>query len=213
MKKHIICYGDSNTHGYDGDSGQRFSEQIRWTKILQEKLGQDYLVIEEGLNGRTTVFEDPIQEGMSGLSTISPILLSHEPLDLLIIMLGTNDTKERFSSSAQTISFGLGRLIKKAIDTNCWNDKPSILVISPKSIDDDYINGPFVTNMGNGCSLKSKELAKYFKEICDMLGVNFIDAEKLGLTNNKKDFMHLDAQSHEKLAEYLCKYIKENLLN
>ena len=60
MKKHIICYGDSNTHGYDGDSGQRFSEQIRWTKILQEKLGQDYLVIEEGLNGRTTVFEDPI---------------------------------------------------------------------------------------------------------------------------------------------------------
>lgn len=209
MKKHIICYGDSNTHGYDGESGQRFNEDIRWTKLLQELLGEDYLIIEEGLNGRTTVFEDPVQEGMSGLSTISPVLLSHEPVDLLIIMLGTNDTKERFSSSAQTISFGLGRLVKKAIDTNCWNDKPNILVISPKSIDDEYLYGPFVENMGKGCSLKSRELAKYYKEICDMLGINFIDADELDLINNKKDSMHLDAQSHRKLAEYLCKYIKD----
>lgn len=209
MKKHIICYGDSNTHGYDGESGQRFNEDIRWTKLLQELLGEDYLIIEEGLNGRTTVFEDPVQEGMSGLSTISPVLLSHEPVELLIIMLGTNDTKERFSSSAQTISFGLGRLVKKAIDTNCWNDKPNILVISPKSIDDEYLYGPFVENMGKGCSLKSRELAKYYKEICDMLGINFIDADELDLINNKKDFMHLDAQSHRKLAEYLCKYIKD----
>lgn len=209
MKKHIICYGDSNTHGYDGESGQRFNEDIRWTKILQELLGEDYLVIEEGLNGRTTVFEDPIQEGMSGLSTISPILLSHEPVDLLIIMLGTNDTKERFSASAQTISFGLGRLVKKAMDTNCWNNKPNILVISPKSIDDEYINGPFVTNMGRDCSLKSKELAKYYQEMCNMLEVNFIDADKLCLTNNKNDFMHLDAQSHAILAQYLSEYIKK----
>ena len=100
MKKHIVCYGDSNTHGYCAANDGRFDENERWPRLLEQKLGEDYLVLEEGLSGRTTCFNDPIHEGLSGLDYIYPCLMSHEPVDLLIIMLGTNDTKERFGASA-----------------------------------------------------------------------------------------------------------------
>ncbi|MFR6092684.1 MAG: GDSL-type esterase/lipase family protein, partial [Faecalibacterium prausnitzii] len=102
MKKHILCLGDSNTHGYCADPadcadhGIRFNEDERWTCRLQTALGSDYLVTEEGLSGRTTVFVDPIHESMDALSVAYSLLKSHEAIDLLIIMLGTNDVKERF---------------------------------------------------------------------------------------------------------------------
>ena len=99
MKKHILCLGDSNTHGYCADPndcadhGIRFNEDERWTCRLQKALGDEYLVTEEGLSGRTTVFVDPIHESMDALSVIYSLLKSHEVIDLLIIMLGTNDVK------------------------------------------------------------------------------------------------------------------------
>ena len=95
MKTHILCLGDSNTHGYCADPndcadhGIRFSEEERWTCRLQKALGDEYLVTEEGLSGRTTVFVDPIHESMDALSVIYALLKSHEVIDLLIIMLGT----------------------------------------------------------------------------------------------------------------------------
>ena len=100
MKKHIVCFGDSNTHGYCAMNDGRFDENERWTCFLQKNLGEDYLVLEEGLSGRTTCFNDPLFEGLSGLDYIYPCLMSHEPVDLLVIMLGTNDTKERFGFKA-----------------------------------------------------------------------------------------------------------------
>ena len=119
MKKHILCFGDSNTHGYCADpddclgGGIRFTEEQRWTRLLQKALGEDYLVIEEGLSGRTTCFDDPIHEGLNALDYIYPCLKSHEAIDLLIIMLGTNDTKDRFYASAACIALGMARLVNK----------------------------------------------------------------------------------------------------
>ena len=116
MKKHIVCFGDSNTHGYCADPNDtadhtdRFTEDERWTCLLQKALGEDYLVLEEGLSGRTTVFRDPLHECMSGLDVIYSTLMSHEPVDLLIIMLGTNDTKERFNASPACIGIGMSVL-------------------------------------------------------------------------------------------------------
>ena len=116
MKKHIVCFGDSNTHGYCADprdcadGGIRFNESERWTRRLQAQLGEEYLVIEEGLSGRTTCFDDPIHEGLNGLNYIYPCLKSHEDVDLLVIMLGTNDTKDRFYASAACIGIGMARL-------------------------------------------------------------------------------------------------------
>ena len=114
MKKRILCYGDSNTWGYMVTGG-RFPEDVRWPMRLQMLLGDGYTVIEEGFNGRTTVFDDPVEGGhKSGLTYLPPCVMSHSPLDLIIIMLGSNDLKKRFGMTAFTIGGGVTALIKAA---------------------------------------------------------------------------------------------------
>ena len=218
MKKHIVCLGDSNTHGYCADpadcadGGIRFNESERWTRRLQALLGDDYLVVEEGLSGRTTCFEDPIHEGMSALNYITPCLKSHEFVELLIIMLGTNDTKERFASNAACIAIGMGRLVKKAIATECWGGKkPNILVIAPPHIGEGMPQSDVGPSMGAGCVEKSRELAKYYKEQCALIGCHFLDAQELGCEFNQIDYMHLTKKGHATLAEQLAKRIPELL--
>nr|MCR5161795.1 lipolytic enzyme, G-D-S-L [Lachnospiraceae bacterium] len=170
MKKHIVCFGDSNTHGYNAYNDGRFDEDERWTCLLQKELGEDYLILEEGLSGRTTCFDDPLFEGLSGLSVIFPILMSHEPVDLLIIMLGTNDTKERFGASAACIGLGLKRLVEKAISIkDCWrNGKPDILIVTPQNIGKGYESSNVAETMGRGCAEKSEGLAAQFHEIAQL---------------------------------------------
>lgn len=208
MKKHIVCFGDSNTHGYRASDNGRFSEDERWTCLLGKKLGPDYLILEEGLSGRTTCFEDPIHEGLSGLSYIYPCLMSHEPVDLLIIMLGTNDTKERFSSSAACIALGLKRLIAKAMATDCWtNKKPNILIVTPKSIEKEYENTAVYATMGIGCAEKSEQLSEEYKKIAELMGVHYFDANTVVKRYNTIDYMHLDKEGHEALATALAQLI------
>ena len=105
MKKRILCYGDSNTWGFNAMNkkvyGQRFPEDVRWTGRLQIILGDEYTVIEEGLCGRTTVFDDPLRDGLNGLKYLIPCLAIHNPLDYMILMLGTNDCKARFAALLQ----------------------------------------------------------------------------------------------------------------
>ena len=209
MKKHILCFGDSNTHGYCADPGDcadggiRFNEDERWTCLLQKALGGEYLVIEEGLSGRTTCFEDPIHEGLSGLSYISPCLKSHEAIDLLIIMLGTNDTKDRFYASAACIGIGMARLVKKAMATECWGDhKPNILVVAPPPIGEGMLQSEVAATMGSLCVKKSQELARCYKEQCDLIGCHFMDAA--GCEFNRIDYMHLTKEGHAQLAEKLA---------
>ena len=212
MKKHIVCFGDSNTHGYDAKTGGRFDETERWCCLLQKNLGEGYLIIEEGLSGRTTCFEDPIHEGLCGLDYIYPCLMSHEPVDLLIIMLGTNDTKERFGSSAACIALGLKRLIAKAIAvTDSWRGgEPNILVVTPQNIDKKYIDSDVGSTMGNGCAEKSEGLAEEFEKIAELMGCHYLDANQAVLTEtNQVDFMHLTKEGHRQLAEALTEKVKE----
>lgn len=209
MKKHIVCYGDSNTHGYCAETGGRFSEDERWTCLLQSYLGDDFLILEEGLSGRTTCFDDPIHEGLSGLDYIYPCLMTHEPVDLLIIMLGTNDTKERFGVSPACIALGLKRLIAKAQATDCWRGKiPRILVITPQNIGPQYMDTAVACTMGKGCAEKSAGLGKEFKLIAQAMGCRYLDANDiLSAGPNQTDFMHLTDTGHRQLAQGLASYI------
>ena len=217
MKKHIVCFGDSNTHGYCADpadcadGGDRFNEDERWTCLLQKALGEDYLVIEEGLSGRTTVFPDPLHESMPGLDTIYSCLLSHEPVDLLIIMLGTNDTKERLCANAACIGIGMERLIAKAKTLEAWRGgKPNILVVCPPHIGEGLLDHPFGAAMGLGCIEKSRALAPYYQELAGRLGCAFLDAEGIA-EFNKLDCMHLTRRGHRQLAEALSALVPELL--
>ena len=215
MKKHIVCFGDSNTHGYCAvasdcaDGGNRFNEDERWTCLLQKKLGEDYLVIEEGLSGRTTVFDDPLHECMSGLDVIYSTLMSHEPVDLLIIMLGTNDTKDRLGANAACIAIGMDRLCYKAKTTMCWNNnRPQILVVAPPHIGDGLNKIPEGEAMGIHCAEKSRALAEKYKNVCDAQGLQFFDAQGVAEFNDY-DCMHLTAKGHAQLADALYTVIKE----
>lgn len=209
MKKHIVCFGDSNTHGYKAVTGGRFDEEDRWPRILQEQLGNDYLVIEEGLSGRTTCFDDPIHEGLSGLDYIYPCLMSHEPVDLLIIMLGTNDTKERFGVSPACIGLGMKRLVAKAKATvDAWAaGGPRILIVCPKSIDKEYEDTEIALTMGRGCAEKSAGLPSEYQKIADLMGCAFFDANTVVTENNHVDYMHLTDEGHRQLAGALSELV------
>ncbi|MEG1540906.1 MAG: GDSL-type esterase/lipase family protein, partial [Oscillospiraceae bacterium] len=207
MKKHIVCLGDSNTHGYcadpndsaDGDLG-RFNENERWTCLLQKSLGEDYLVLEEGLSGRTTVFDDPLYEHLSALDYLFPCLKSHEPVSLLIIMLGTNDTKDRFAANAHAIGLGLRRLIRYAKSIDCWkNAVPNILVLSPPVISNGVENSAVAAEMGSGCVEKSRQVPQQFKTIAAECACHFMDVGDCEF--NQIDFMHLTKKGHATLAQ------------
>ena len=210
MKKHIVCLGDSNTHGYCADpadcadGGIRFNESERWTKRLQQHLGEEYLVIEEGLSGRTTVFADPLHESMDALSVAYPILKSHELVDLLIIMLGTNDTKDRLGMNAACIGLGMERLVRKCMSVDCWGSHgPNVLIVAPPPIGEE-LNDPC---MGVHCAEKSRGLAKYYREKAALLGCHFMDAA--GCEFNRIDYMHLTNKGHSQLAQRLAELVPE----
>ncbi len=217
MKKHIVCLGDSNTHGYCADPndcadhGDRFNENERYTCLLQKHLGDDYLVIEEGLGGRTTCFTDPLHEGMDALSYLYPCLMSHEPVDLLIIMLGTNDSKDRFHVTPKEIAIALGRLVDKARVTPCWGKHaPNILVVAPPPIGERIVeNEVFRETMGKNCHAVTSGLAKEYAESCKLWGVHFVDAVSFGCEFNPVDWTHLTCKSHALLAEGLAKIVPE----
>lgn len=212
MKKHILCIGDSNTHGYCADpgdcadGGHRFNEEERWTCLLQQKLGSDYLVIEEGLGGRTTVFPDPLHESMDALSCLYALLKSHEAVDLLIIMLGTNDTKERLGANAACIALGMERLVRKAQSTDCWGEKaPNILIVCPPPILPLMEKAACGQSMGKGCVEKSRELPVYLKETAKLVGAHYLDAAECEF--NPVDGMHLTKKGHARLAEMLAEAV------
>ena len=217
MKKHVVCFGDSNTHGYCADpadcadGGNRFNERERWPRVLETMLGEDYLILEEGLGGRTTVFTDPLHEGMSALDVAYPILMTHEPVDLLILMLGTNDTKERFGANAPCIALGMERLIQKIKTVPCWGDKqPNILIVCPPHIAPEFELYNVSPPMGRGCVEKSRELARWLEPVAKNNGCAFLDAEGIGEFNGV-DYMHLTAKGHRALAETLAAMVPEML--
>lgn len=213
MKKHIVCFGDSNTHGLCADpadcadGGTRFNENERWPQLLQKRLGDECLIIEEGLSGRTTVFTDPLHEGMSALDVAYPILMSHEPIDLLIIMLGSNDTKARFCVGAPGIAMGMDRLIKKIKSIPCWSDKgPNILMVSPAHIREGMYTTVAAGTMGMGCVERSAELSRYLEPVANANGCAFFDAE--GHTEvNRVDYLHLTRKGHAMLADALARIV------
>ena len=127
--KQILCFGDSNTWGYDGESRERLPWGVRWTSLLQEKLNkEEYRVIEEGLCGRTTVFEDPLRDGRKGTALLPTLLETHAQADVITLMLGTNDCKTVFGASADVIGKGIIRLLDQVQE---YAPKAKVLLMAP----------------------------------------------------------------------------------
>lgn len=210
MKKRIVCFGDSNTWGFNAANLTRFSEEIRWPCLLQKNLGGDYQVIEEGLSGRTSVVDDPLFEGLNAFTYIHPCLMSHSPLDLVIIMLGTNDTKERFGLTAFNIAQGITRLAQKASRTAAGIDGgyPKVLVVAPPPIGKGYDSSDVRHSMGEHCDIKSEEFPTYLEEMLLRENIHFLNLGKKVSMNNI-DYMHLDEVGHKLTAQLVQNKITE----
>lgn len=208
MKKRIVCFGDSNTWGYRAIEGTRYSDEVRWTGRLQEMLGPDYAVVEEGQNGRTTVWDDPIENRLAGLTYLWPCMESHSPIDLLIIMLGTNDTKPYFGVNAERIAKGAGRLVELAQKSSfgIGQQPPKVLLVAPIRICDDAPDSIF----GPQATEKSKGFSEAFRAVAEQFGCEFMDAAEYAQPCGE-DGVHLDADGHAKFASAICARIREIL--
>lgn len=204
--KRVVCFGDSNTYGYDAVTDGRFDENTRWTCVLQQLAGPDYTIIEEGLSGRTTCYRDPINEGMAGIDYLYPCLMSHGPFDTLIIMLGTNDCKERFSATPKNIADGMKRLVEKAKGLPVWNGDADIIVIAPAPIMKECESSWVAGEMGI-CSDKSYQLAQEYRKMAELEKIRFLDAAAMDM--NTIDYMHLSAKGHRQLAEMIWKELQK----
>jgi lysophospholipase L1-like esterase len=208
MMKTIICFGDSNTWGYNPAGGARYSMKERWGSILREELGRNYYVIEEGHCGRTTVFDDPVGEYKSGKHYIIPCIESHSPVDLVIIFLGTNDLKKRFSLAAIDIANGAGILAKMIQKSNAgpeWS-APKVLLIGPPVIKEV---GIFAESFEGG-EEKSYKFSKHFNTISLQLGCEFLDASQI-IKSSDIDGIHLEVSEHKKLGVAVAEKVQEIL--
>ena len=212
MKKHILCIGDSNTHGLctdpseSADHGSRYNEEERWTCLLQKALGEEYLVIEEGLSGRTCVYDDPDMDSVNLFPVLHALLNSHEPLDLLILMLGTNDAKVKFHTDPTKIAVGMQILVEEAKSVPCWGkNEPKVLIVAPVPIEEGVIYPEF-----NKESVETtRGLARKYAFLAIHEGVKFLDAGGCELT--KADHVHLTAKGHRQLAERMETVVREIL--
>lgn len=200
MPRTIVCYGDSNTFGMMPFAcpaqNHRWPKGQRWPDLLQQHLGETWHIIAEGLPGRTTVYDDPRGEWLNGQRTLRPVLASHAPIALLILMLGTNDLKAIFDVNAATIAANVGSLIDNARSFGIGpaSQAPRILVLSPIPINEAAIPG----NVSAGGDAKSRELARYLEAVCTQRQVGFLDLAPLGSVQD--DGEHLDLLTHGRIA-------------
>ena len=199
--KNILCFGDSNTYGYRPDGTGRYDEKVRWTKRLQSALGvENFNVIEEGLSGRTTVFEDELRSDRKGINAISMILETHNPLDLVIIMLGTNDCKVRYGVSAGVIAKGLEQIIHKV--KQLTKDHTKILVISPILLGEGVGEKGFDIEFNTNSEIVSRGIALEYEKVALRNQCEFLDASKIANASSI-DREHLDEEGHARLARAL----------
>lgn len=203
--KNILCFGDSNTYGFNPDwtspEDMRFQKKERWTGILQNILGEEYDVIEEGLGGRTTAWDDPPTEGRNGLKQIVPLLQTHQPLDAIVIMLGTNDAKRIYSASVMEISRGMEELVKICMNPYNYDvmRAPQILVLSPMLLG-ERLKESWLGDIFDGDSPdRVKGLAKAYRAIAEKYKCGFLDAAAI-VKASDTDSVHIKAAEHKKLA-------------
>ena len=217
--KTIVCYGDSNTWGHRSYKIKqtdpallRFPWGVRWTSLLQAKLGGDYRVEEEGLNGRTTMFDDPLSEYRNGLASIDTCMLTKYPVDMVIVMLGTNDTKQFFNMPPYIIARGAGRIIER-IQKGAYGPgggAPEILLVSPIRLNPSLTEGWLAEEFGAQSLETDAALASNYAQIAADMGVHFMDAGAYVMAD-AGDGVHMNEEGHAVLAEKMYEKVREIL--
>ena len=203
----ILCIGDSNTWGFNPENG--LCHKNRWTRVLMKLLLEDE-IIEEGLNGRTFNFVDPFHKERCGINALPVLLKSQQPVDLVIVMLGTNDLKRMFHARAKMIASGAQEFIH-TIKNPYWYRYlvPKVLMISPIVLDDEIVEREGPSGDFDGESLfQSHHLAEEYEKVCQANQVEFMNAAQYAHAS-KVDCIHMDEENRHKLAIAICNKIHE----
>ena len=206
--KTVICFGDTNTWGVDPKTDERLPFERRWTGILTQELQHEYRVLEEGQAGRTTVCDDPIEKHKNGLQYLMPCFQSHAPVDLLVVMLGTVQLKNRFNQSAQDIAIGLQTLLKEALDSKSGPNgtPPEILLISPVAVgnvENTWLSSVF--SLPNNRE-RQKQFKTLYSAMAKELNINFMAAEDVAKTS--EDGIHIAEESHRPFALAVARQVR-----
>ena len=210
MKKRVLCYGDSNTWGYIPGQGLRYEEDVRWTGVCQAALGPGYQIIEEGLSGRTTVFDIPWAQCRNGLSGLGYALQAQAPLDLAIICLGTNDLVMK---ETRHIALGADKLVRVTLNADrifdppqpIFPEKPRVLLVAPAPFHPVVEQRP--DSPAHGKYQASRQLAALYREIAAARGVDFLDAGQYARPS-EVDGVHLTPESHARLGRAMAQTIR-----
>lgn len=218
--KNILCYGDSNVwgsvphHCARTDPSSRYPEHVRWTSVLKDDLDDDYRVIEEGLSGRTTIYSIPDQWYKCGEPYLLPCLLTHRPLDLVIMMLGTNDLRLCYHADTEHVDKGVRRLIdiiQGCPECGVGVKPPKILLVSPIEIRKPTGRMDFFEDRGGDiCIELARRFAPAYKAAAEEMGCEFLDAALYGVPS-EKDGLHLTHESHIALGHAIAEKVKEIL--
>ncbi|WP_209017523.1 SGNH/GDSL hydrolase family protein [Roseibium aggregatum] len=200
----VVCFGDSLTWGFDPVDRSRYGHDVRWTRLLQKELGEAFYVIEEGLNGRTTVFEDPVKGDKNGLQHLATVRKTHMPIDILIVMLGTNDLQTRFSMNAETIATAMGRLLdfaRRPTD-DVEGRAPKVLLMAPPPL--GALEGtPFAELFPKTAVEESKKLADCYRLKAAEYGAAFFDTGTV-ISASPVDAIHFDPELQAGLAKAIA---------
>jgi lysophospholipase L1-like esterase len=215
-EKTVLCFGDSLTWGYvpvgHTIPSERYPRDVRWTGVLAERLGTGHVVIEEGLSGRTTTADDPADPRLNGAAYLPSALASHLPLDLLVLMLGTNDTKAVHRRTPFDIANGMATLVGQAQSSaggvGTTYPAPKVLVVAPPPLAD--IPDPWFAMGYEGGREKSARLAEVYRAMAAFTGASFFDAGSV-ISTDGVDGVHLTAQNNRDLGEALAPVVRDLL--
>ncbi len=206
--KQILCFGDSNTYGLIPATNDRYASDVRWTGRLNHLLqSYEYHIIEEGLCGRTTVFADELREGRRGADLLPILLESHQPLEKVILMLGTNDCKTVYKASAEVIGKGIEKLIAQI---RVADPKIDILLISPIWLGEKVWEEGYDPEFNENSVNVSKCLKAVYQKIADRHHCEFLPASDF-VSASEADREHLDAKGHQILADVIYQKLKGEL--
>ena len=208
MAKTVLCYGDSLTWGYSADGPSRHALADRWPSVLEATLGADVTVIAEGLNGRTTAFDDHLAGAdRNGARILPTILTTHSPLDLVILFLGANDMKPWIAGRAIAAKQGMQRLVDivRGHDYPMDEAAPDILIVAPPPL--CQTADPDFAAMFEGGTEQSRMLASFYADLADETGCGFFDAGSVAQTT-PLDGVHLDAENTRAIGRSLAPVVR-----
>ncbi|GJL66780.1 MAG: hydrolase [Nitrospirales bacterium] len=201
----VLCFGDSNTWGSRPGSGLRYPFRSRWPGVVQAELGQGFVIIEEGRNGRTTDLDDPGQRGCNGRRALEQCLRVHRPLDLVIIVLGTNDLKTSFDRRAEHIAQSM-KTLGQMVLASCLPSRgtaPLLMLVAPPAVKGDvHRSGLF-----HGADTKSAVLADHYRVVAGQLGCEWFDAGTV-IQSSLVDGVHWEQEAHETLGKALAQHVR-----